>query len=157
MEEKLFRPTVPTIETESTELIPQISKKEPIPERVSELTYYLKNRVSQMKPGCITNQLSEWEKITSYPEILSTVSGLPLDFSEEINYKSSVIPPKFFPKEKMLSIEIKNLLRKGVIKESQHEEGEYISPIFLTPNTDGSFRMVLNLKKLNDYMPYIHF
>ena len=100
-----------------------------------------------MKPGCITNQLLEWEKITSDPEILSTVSGLPLDFSEEINYKSSVIPPKFFLKEEMfLLIEIKNLLCIGVIKESQHEESEYISPIFLTPNTEGSFRIVLNLK-----------
>ena len=56
-----------------------------------------------------------------------------------------------------LSVEIKNLRRKGVIKESQHEEGEYISPIFLTPKSDGSFTMILNFKKLNDRMPYIHF
>ena len=111
-----------------------------------------------MKAGCIANQLSEWEKITSDPEILSTVSGLPLDFSEEINYKSSAIPSKFSSKEEMfLSVEIKNLLRKGVIKEFHNEEGEYISPIFLTPKSDGSFRMVSNLKKLNDHMPYIHF
>ena len=26
-----------------------------------------------------------------------------------------------------------------------------------TPKSDGSFRMILNLKKLNDHMPYIHF
>ena len=45
-----------------------------------------------MKAGCVVNQLSEWEKITSDPEILSTNSGLPLDFSEEIDYKSSVTP-----------------------------------------------------------------
>ena len=56
-----------------------------------------------------------------------------------------------------LSVEIKNLRRKGVIKESQHEEGEYISPIFLTPKSDGSFTMILNFKKLNDRMPHIHF
>ena len=56
-----------------------------------------------------------------------------------------------------LSVEIKNLLHKGVTEECQHEEGEYISPIFLTPKSDGSFRMILNLKKLNDHMPYIHF
>ena len=104
----MFRPTVPTIETESTELIPQISDKELIPERVTEFTYYLKNRVVQMKAGCIANQLSEWEKITSDPETLSTVSGLPLDFSEEIDYISSVSPSKFSPKEEMfLSVEIK--------------------------------------------------
>ena len=91
------------------------------------------------------------------PEILFTVSGLPLGFSEETYYKSSVIPSKFSPKEEMfLSVEIKNL-HKGLIKESQHEEGKYISPIFLIPKSDGSFRMNLNLKKLNDHMAYIHF
>ena len=84
-----------------------------------------------MKAGCIANQLSEWEKIISDPEIVSTISGLPLNFNEEIDYKSSVIPSKFFPKEELfLSVEIKNLLCVGVIKESQHKEGEYILPIF---------------------------
>ena len=52
---------------------------------------------------------------------------------------------------------IKNLLQKGVIKESQHEEGEFISPIFLVPKSEDSFRMILNLKRLNENMPYIHF
>ena len=80
---------------ESKELIPQISQKELIPERVSDLTYYLKNRVFQIKAGYTANQLSEWEKITSDPEILSTVSWLPLDFSEEIEYKS--YPIKVLP------------------------------------------------------------
>ena len=47
----------------------------------------------------------------------------------------------------LLSVEIKNILHKGVIEECQHEEGEYISPIFLTPKPDGSFRMILNLIK----------
>ena len=56
-----------------------------------------------------------------------------------------------------LSVEIKNFLPKGVIEECQHEEDKYISPIFLTPKSDGSFRMILNLKKVNDHMPYIHF
>ena len=110
-----------------------------------------------MKAGCIAYQLSKWEKITSDPEILSTVSGLVLDFSEETDYKSSVIPSKFSPKEEMfLSVGIKNLLCKGVIKKTQHEEGEYCSPNFLAPKSDGSFRMILNLKKLNDYISYLH-
>ena len=47
----------------------------------------------------------------------------------------------------LLLAEIKNILHKGVIEECQHEEGEYISSIFLTPKPDGSFRIILNLKK----------
>ena len=51
-----------------------------------------------------------------------------------------------------LSKEIKNRFRKAVIKESQHEESEYISSIFLTPKCVASFRIILNLKKLNNHM-----
>ena len=51
----------------------------------------------KMKTGCIGNQFPAWEKITSDPDILSTVSGLPVEFSEEIEYKSFVTPPKFSP------------------------------------------------------------
>ena len=36
--------------------------------------------------------------------------------------------------------------------ECQHEEGEDLSPVFLI---DGSFRLTLSLKKLNDQMPYM--
>ena len=100
-----------------------------------------------MKAGCVANQVSEWGKIYSDLEILSTVSGLRLDFTEEIEYRNSVTLSKYSPKEEIfLSVEIKNLLYKGVIEERQHEESEYISPIFLTSKSDGSFRMILNFK-----------
>ena len=39
----------------------------------------------------------------------------------------------------------------------QHEKAEYISTIFLSPKFDGLFWMILNLKKLDDHMPYIQF
>ena len=65
---------------------------------------------------------------------------------------------RFSSKEELLSADvIKNLLQKGVIKKSQHEEGEFIPPIFLVPKSEDSFRMILNLKRLNENMPYIYF
>ena len=53
--------------------------------------------------------------------------------------------------------EIEKLLKKGVIKEPTHETGEFISPIFLLPKSPDSYRLILNLKKLNEHMPYTHF
>ena len=94
-----------------------------------------------MKAGCIANQLSEWEKITSDPQILSPISRPSQDFSEEINHKSSVTPSKFSPKEMFLSVEIKNLVHKEVTEKCQHKEEEYISQTFLTRISDYSFRM----------------
>jgi len=49
------------------------------------------------------------------------------------------------------------MLSKGIVKMSSHEQDEFISPIFLTPKSDGSFRLILNLKKLNESTPHIHF
>ena len=53
--------------------------------------------------------------------------------------------------------EIQNLVHKGVIKPSTHEEGEIISPIFVRPKKDGTYRLNLNLKQLNEYVEYHHF
>ena len=51
-----------------------------------------------MKAGCIANQPSEWEKITSEREILSKVSGLPLD----LDCKSSVSIKVLLPHQSFL-------------------------------------------------------
>ena len=53
--------------------------------------------------------------------------------------------------------EIHKLLAKGVIVQSQHEPDEFISPIFLLPKKDGTYRMILNLKRFNQYVVYHHF
>ena len=53
--------------------------------------------------------------------------------------------------------EVKDFLQKGVIKKSQAEEGELISPISLVPKSEDSFGLILNLKRLNENMSYIHF
>ena len=105
--------------------------------------------------------MPEWKKLTSDKEILSTVTGLNIEFDDKNeNLQSTAKPQVKFSveEEKYLSSEIKSLLKKGVIVESQHENGEFISPIFLVPKPEGNaYRMILNLKKLNEHMPYNHF
>ena len=49
------------------------------------------------------------------------------------------------------------MVEKGIIIPSQHEHIEYLSPIFITPKRDGNYRLILNLKKFNDYVTYEHF
>ena len=58
----------------------------------------------------------------------------------------------------ILDKEIKKLLKKGVIKEATNKtEGERFSNIFLRPKPNGTFRMILNLKKLNERVEAPHF
>ena len=56
-----------------------------------------------------------------------------------------------------MTIKIEKLLAKQVIAKCAHESGEYISPIFVQLKHDGTYRLILNLKNLNNGMPYVHF
>ena len=66
--------------------------------------------------------------------------------------------PKFSSlQQEAIDLEIDKLLTKGVIKECEHENGEFISPIFVTPKKDGGYRLILNLKDLNEDVEFSHF
>ena len=93
----------------------------------SQLKPYLTEKVKQFQAGCIKSHFSEWTSHTIEKEILESVSGLSLEFSD------NKLP--HYPNYLILEDEFKNLLWKDVIKESQHEEGEVISPIFLVPKS----------------------
>ena len=50
------------------------------------------------------------------------------------------------------SSKIEKFLRKLAIREVKHEEGEFISYIFLLRKTPDSFRLILNLEKLKEFV-----
>ena len=54
-------------------------------------------------------------------------------------------------------VEITKLNQKGVIRKAIPCTGQFISSIFIRPKKDGSFRMILNLKQLNEFITYHHF
>ena len=139
---------------ESTELIPQISEKKLTPEQVSELTYYLKNRFVQMKAGCIANQLQSGTRYHQTQKFYLQSLGFPWTLVKKYTIKDLLPLQSFLLKRRYFYlVEAKNILHKGV---SAWRRWTY-PPIFLTPKSDGSFIMTLNLKKLNDHIPYIHF
>ena len=76
-------------------------------------------------------------------KILGSVSGLSLEFSDnKLPHYHKGMDMRFSSKEELfLAHEIKSLLQKGVIKESQPGKGEFISPIFLVTNSEDSFRI----------------
>ena len=80
-------------------------------------------------------------------EILGSVSGLSLEFSnnKQPHYHKGM-EMRFSSKEELFSAYV----IKNVIKESQHEKGAFISSIFFMPKSEDSFRMILNLKRLNE-------
>ena len=99
---------------------------------------------------------NERRKLTSDKTILDIVRGYKIDFMLP-PVATSVRQPCFTQiEEKALQKVIEDLLEKQVIERSTHEPGEFISPVFLRPK-NGKLRLILNLKKLNENIPPIHF
>ena len=119
---------------------------------------YFTERVDCFQAGQLAHKLCEWQKITSDSEVLQTVCGEEIEF---VNFPHQVKAPKEnkFSKAEQLVVEqeIKKLSSKGIIVKSPYEPGEFISPIFLIPKPDGSHRLILNLKGLNEHVVYRHF
>ena len=105
--------------------------------------------------------LPAWQELTCDHTILQCVIGVKIEFKNNISPTCENI----YPQQACINTanisavraEIQKLLHKGVIKPSIHEEGETISPIFVRPKKDGTYRLILNLKQLNEYVEYHHF
>ena len=140
-------------------LEPQETQEVNVASRVSNVSLErLQEEVRLAQGGAIKEHKDEWLKLTSDPEILETVSGLPIELVEEAPSAGSFQYPFKAEELAFLDEEINRLLQKRIIVECVHEEGELVSPIFLRPKSDGEgYRMILNLKKLNQVSEYHHF
>lgn len=106
------------------------------------------------------NFSSEWEKLTSDDFILDVVNHCHIEFSnnEKPIQNYSGIHSVFNKTEsEFVAKEIKKLLEWEAIKVVEPTEGQFLSPIFLRPKKNGDFRMILNLKRMNEYIEYHHF
>ena len=117
-------------------------------------------KIEIVQAGKLKQHRNEWLKITSDEEIIQTISGCTIEFED------SQIPAQHNPRKsiqfnseekKIVDNEIQDLLRKGVIKETCHEQGEFVSNIFLRRKKNGKYRMILNLKEFNKSVEYHHF
>ena len=49
------------------------------------------------------------------------------------------------------------MLHKRIIRETNHESTEFVSPVFIVKKLDGGIRLILNFKELNEFVKYEHF
>ena len=120
---------------------------------------YLINEVEKFRAGSISKASVAWKELTNDANLLDTVNGLIIQFESECPPATNLYAGDNFSsnEHEFIKAEIYRLLNKGMIKISSHEKGEFISPIFLTQKSDGGYRLILNLKQLNKYIPYVHF
>ena len=125
---------------------------------IYDIKLYLKDRVKQFKAGSLRYNIRNWGAITSDTEILSYVSGVKIEFTKSPDSGSSCTEAMFNETQsKQIDEQIELMLAKGIIRKCAKSEPEYISRIFTRPKTDGSLRLILNLKNLNQFVDYHHF
>ena len=90
--------------------------------------------------GRLRNFEHEWQKITDDSKILTYVRGCPIDFdSDPLSYQEPTNHVASSSQEcEIIDKEIEELLAKGAVQVSEHEDDEVISPIFLRCKKDGS-------------------
>ena len=117
----------------------------------------LQARCDNFRSGCVSHSSEAWSQLTFDTEILSTVSGMAIEFDSPPcqHYLPQSVRSDF--DAQVIDLEIAKLLSKHVIEPTGHSHGEIISDIFLRNKKDGSYRMIPNLKKLNQYTNKMHF
>ena len=111
--------------------------------------------------GRLRHFASAWLSVTDDPWVLSTVSfGHMLDFIG-LPVQNS-IPSACVMSSDMVAVvddEITTLLSKGAIRPvlSGCSGDGFLSNLFAIPKKSGGFRVILNLKRLNQFLAYRHF
>ena len=110
--------------------------------------------------GQVANHLPHWESITQDPVILSAII---LQYNIEFEEKpplQTLLPKNIIfssSDREVINNEIVKLLHKRVIEKTNHTPDSYLSNVFVCPKKDGTHRMILNLKSLNNFIAYHHF
>lgn len=116
-------------------------------------------KVKKFQAGQLRHKFSAWESLTSDPYILDAIKHYHIEFAavvpcqvQEPRQNQSSISEK-----EIIDDEISKLLCKGVIERTCHRDNGFVSTVFVRPKKDGTYRMILNLKLLNEFVAYQHF
>ena len=99
-----------------------------------------------------------WKKITNDHNVLIIIQyGFKINFTEKLQYENVSNIPHDMLETELITQEVKKLLSKVVIVECSKETGHFVSTVFTRRKKDGTFRTILNLKYLNEFVQYQHF
>ena len=108
--------------------------------------------------GQISFHASQWEKVSKDPWLIKAVQGVVIPVVEQPRQEREPRPFRLSDREvKFVQEDLGRLLELQVIEGVQECQGQVISNIFLRPKKDGSFRLILDLTWVNEFVEYEHF
>lgn len=108
--------------------------------------------------GRLQQFLRVWKTICEDPVVLAWLKGYKIPFHSRPKQLYEPADKEFSATEKReISKLLDEFLNKGIIKETAQAKDQFISRIFITPKNDGSFRLIINLKELNEFVITEHF
>ena len=119
----------------------------------------LAHRADNFHAGAIARCIDNWKLLTSDKWILEVVKGYKIEFSEK-PIQTYIPRPLRMPENKQRDLDkaLSELLEAGIIEQSDRDPTKgFVSTTFTTPKKDGSVRVILNLKELNEFVEVIHF
>lgn len=101
--------------------------------------------------------ISTWRQLTNDPFVLDCILGYKIPFLCEPQQFS--LPEQHFDSAETIEMQtsIAKLLTIGAIVTIPSAKAKFLSRIFLVPKKDGSKRLILNLKELNNFVENEHF
>jgi hypothetical protein len=129
------------------------------PRRTDPQVSNLPCKWTEFKAGRISQRIGKWRKITSDRLLLRQIQACYIEFVKKPYQRWPERPLRFSQEELQFARrEMENLIHKGVLCQVTHVQGEFVSNVFLRPKKEqGKYRMILNLKKLNEFVEYHHF
>ena len=118
----------------------------------------LQNNPGNFVAGNICKFVKNWMNITKVPWVLDNVKGIVIPFNELPVQAVAPFPFKLTADELLpMDSEISRLHVKKVREATVLTDSENLSNIFLRPEPNGEYRLILDLSNLNHSVEYNHF
>ena len=105
------------------------------------------------RPSRLAFFVANWEEVSNDPWVLEAVRSYKIEFLSESRQRE---PPGQIAmnaeQPQAMTLEIQKLHKKGAVVQVESHSGGFVSQVFLVPKSDGTWRPVLNLKGLNQFV-----
>ena len=101
--------------------------------------------------------VENWRKLTRDPTILRIITGWEIPFTEKPRQRTFRQFRSNKPQKNLITAEVESMLEKGAIRKVPYSPDQVLSNIFLREKKEGTFRPIIDLKRVNEFIPYQKF